>query len=247
MITPLLRRITTNVSLIIAYLIGLLYCRQDFLDFLISLFHFGDKVNLSSIAYIVQRVVFIIIPIIILTPKARTSNYLILKVLFYTVGICYIIGNVWVIYYLADNAFSAEAFANLWYGSFPVWLSNDKVQVAVDSLKDFQYNNAFVFNYIIWDSYNLFGVVFSFVMAALHFRFANRIEGHMKKVCNRYLAICLFALLAPILYNVLLQNVYVFSSLWGSKNALPIISSVFVYLALYLSSYSREFWNDLLM
>lgn len=247
MISPLLRRITTDVSLFIAFVLGLLFCRQDFLDFLISLFHFGDKVNLSSIAYIIQRFVFILIPIIILTPKARIPNYKILKVLFYIMGVCFIIGNVWVIYYLADNAFSAEAFANLWYGSFPVWLSNDKVQAAVDSLKAFQYDNAFVFNYIIWDSYNLFGVVFSFVMAALHFRFANRIQGHMKKVCNRYLAICLFALLAPILYNVLLQKVYVFSTLWGGKNALLIISSVFVYLSLCLSSYSREFWNDLLM
>lgn len=245
MFSPFLRRIVIDISLFAAFALGLFYCKQDFLDFLISLFHFSDKVNLSSIAYIVQRAVFVFIPLIMITAKTRIPKYIILKAMFYTIGVCYLLGNTWIIYYLISNSFSGEAFANLWYGSFPVWLSNDTVKAAVQALYDYQYNNAFVFNYIMWDSYNLFGIVFSTVMAVLYFRFAKRINGHMKKVCRRYLTISLFALLAPILYNVLFQNVFVFSSLWGSKNIILIFSSVFVYIALLLSSTSRTFWNEL--
>lgn len=245
MFSPFLRRIVIDVSLFAAFALGLFYCKQDFLDFLISLFHFGDKVNLSSIAYIVQRAVFVFIPLIMLTAKTRIPKYIILKAMFYTIGVCYLLGNTWIIYYLISNSFSGEAFANLWYGSFPVWLSNDTVKSAVQALYDYQYNNAFVFNYIMWDSYNLFGIIFSTVMAVLYFRFAKRISGHMKKVCRRYLTISLFALITPILYNALFQNVFLFSTLWGTKNIILIFSSVLVYMALLLSSTSRTFWNEL--
>lgn len=246
MFSPFLKKIVIDLSLFVAFMLGLFYCREDFLDFLISLFHFGDKVNLSSIAYIIQRAVFVFIPMIMIATKTKFPKYVIIKGMFIAIGVCYLLGNTWVIYYLAHNGFSGESFANLWYGSYPAWLSNDTVEAAKQALYDFQYTNAFVFNYIIWDSYNLFGVIFSFVMSYLYFRFAKRLGGHMRKVCGRYLAVSLFAVITPIAYDAIFQNVFPFSDLWGEKNVLLIFSTVFIYIALRLSSSSRTFWSDII-
>lgn len=246
MLSPFLKKIIIDLSLFVAFLMGLFYCREDFLDFLISLFHFSDKVNLCSLAYIIHRAVFVFVPMIMIATKTKLPKYIIIKIMFIVMGICYFVGNLWIVYYLVHNGFSAESFANLWYGSYPVWLSNDTVEAAKQALYDFQYSNAFVFNYIMWDSYNLFGVVFSSIMGYLYLRFAKRLGGHMRKVCKRYLTIALVALLVPIAYNLAFQLNFPFSDLWGEKNVLLIFSTVFVYIALKISSSSRTFWSDIL-
>lgn len=245
MFSPFLKRIVVDIALFAAFIIGLFYCKEDFLDFLISLFHFGSTVNLSSLAYVVERAVYILIPLIMLTAKTKMPKYKILKIMFYTIAVTYILGNTWIIYYLVSNSFSGEAFSNLWFGSTPIWFAGDKAMAARSALYEFQYNNAFVFNYIMWDSYNLFGVLFSFIMGWLYFRFGYKINGHMKRVCNRYLIVSLAVLVIPILYNILIEKSFMVSALWREKNTLLIFSSVLVYISLRISSESRTFWNDL--
>lgn len=246
MLSPFLKRIIVDLSLFVAFILGMFYCRKDFLDFLISLFHFSNKVNISSMAYIIQRAVFVFVPMIMITTKTKIPKQTIIKIMFIIMGICYFAGNLWIIYYLAENGFSGSSFANLWYGSFPDWATNETVEAAKNALYQFQYNNAFVFNYIMWDSYNLFGIVFSLIMGLLYLRFAIRIGGHMRKVCRRYLAIALFAIIVPIAYNAVFKLYFPFSALWGEKNILLVFSTVFVYIAMKISSSSRTFWGDIL-
>ena len=82
MFSPYLRKIVVDILLFVALVLAIYYCKQDFIDFLISLFHFGDKVNLSSLSYIAQRACLVLVPLIMLTNNKGTPKRKILKILF---------------------------------------------------------------------------------------------------------------------------------------------------------------------
>lgn len=246
MFSPYLRRIVVDILIFVALALAIFYCKQDFIDFLISLFHFGNKVNLSSVSYITQRASLVLIPLIMLTNNKGMPKRKILKGLFFAIGICYLLGNTWVISYLIDASFSKEAFSNLWLSSVPVWFADDAVYQAKDAVYAFQYNNAYVFNYINWDSYNLYGIIYSFFMGIIYIRFALKINERMNIVFKRYVFILIMLIAIPLFNNVLFEKSFMYSDLWESKNILLIFSIFFISVALKLASYSRNFWNDII-
>lgn len=245
MFSPYLKRIIIDVCLFLALALGILFFSKVFIDFLISLFHFDDKINIPSIVYIIQRFLYALLPLIILTNKMPFQKIKIIKVLFYILGGCYILGNTWIFYFLNHHSFS-----DLLTASTPVWFADESLLQSIETAhkvcRSYQYEHALVFNYLIWDSYNLFGIVFSFIQGFLLIRMGYLIEDHKANVVRRFLIISILSLAIPILYGIGIRREFEFPIEWGQRNILLIFESFFIYLALKLASTTRSFWADIL-
>lgn len=248
MLSPYLKRIIIDVFLFIAFGLGLFYAYKVFLDFLISLFHYDGTigtVNFSSMAYCVQRVLYILLPLIMLTAVNKISKMKIFKFIFYTIGICYLLGNSWIIYYVINNS-----PINLIYGSIPKWFAKGEFGEIITSswsdLVTFQFNNVLVFNYLIWDSYDLFGVIFSTIQGILYIRLARNLDTSRGKVMRNLILVSVLSLILPWLYNIVVRARWIFTGDWANRNILLLFESFIMVFALNIAATSRSFWHDVL-
>ncbi len=245
MLSPYLKRIVIDAVLMIALGMGIFYIYKVFLDFLISLFHFEGTRNLSSIAYCVYRILYILLPPIMLTISKNVSKMNVFKSIFMTIGICYLISNSWVIYYMIDNN-----PMDLIYGSIPKWFSNGELGEVMTSswnnLYLFQYNKAMVFNYLVWDAYDLFGILFSTIQGILYIQLALILDTSRVRIMRKYTLIIVLSILIPLLYNICIQGKWFYSSAWMNKNVLMIFENLLILVALNLAASSRNFWHDIL-
>ncbi len=245
MLSPYLKRIIIDALLLIAFGLGIFYAYKVFIDFLISLFHFEGTRNLSSIAYCIQRTLLIIVPIIMLTISKKISKIKIFKTIYMIIGICYLLANTWIINYMIDNS-----PMDLIYGSIPKWFANGEFGEIMTSswnnLCAYQYNNAMVFNYLIWDSYDLFGVVFSTILGILYIKLSLDFDTSRSKVMKKFTHITILSLALPLLYNILVSKNLFMSASWMSRNILLVFESFFILGALNLAASSRNFWHDVL-
>ena len=250
MFSPYLRRILIDVLLAVAVAMGVFYVHKVFLDFLISLFHFNfqdTKVNLSSLAYCIMRSVFIFIPLIMLTVRfKKVPKNTVLKIMFITIGVCYLVANTWIVYFVLDG----NSPMILLRASVPSWIGGDEFMQAttkaLDTLKSYQSNGAYVFNYLVWDSHDLYAILFSLVQGVLYINFGLGLEGRKKTVLKKYIVISLLSLIIPFAYNIIIRGNLIVSPTWMERNALLIFESVFMIIAMYLASSSRHFWDDIL-
>ncbi len=247
MFSPYLKRILIDICLVFSFVLGALFFNKSFIDFLISLFHFGGgKVNPSSLAYCIHRFLVVFLPLIMLTTKTplMNKNKLIRTVLYIIAG-CYFIANTWIFFYMINNPIS-----DLFISSIPVWFVKGDFKEVVDAATRscylFQYNNAFVFNYLTWDSYDLFGVLFSLLQGFLYVNLARNIHHHKDIVLRNYLIIIILSAVLPELYGLLVKGRWLFTNSWGQRNMMLIFSSVFVFISMKLASSARVFWNDIL-
>lgn len=248
MLSPYLKRIVIDVLLAIALILGLFYAYKVFIDFLISLFHFEGTMgtlNVTSISYCIQRTFFIVVPMIMLTVLKNFQKMKVLKAIFYTIGITYLLGNAWVIYYALNNS-----PADLLYGSIPVWFQFGRTgilaQNAWNNLVSYQFNNALVFNYLIWDSYDLFGVIFSTIQGILYIRLAKDLDTSRKIVIKNIILVSVLSLVLPWIYNIVVRKRFIFTNDWANRNILLIFESFFIVIALKLAASSRSFWHDVI-
>lgn len=245
MFSPYLKRIIIDVCLFLALALGLVFFSKVFIDFLISLFHFDDKVNIPSFMYCIQRFVYALLPLIILTNKMPFQKINVIKALFYILGGCYILGNTWIFYFLPHHSFS-----NLLTASIPVWFANDTLLQAIEEAHEvcryYQYEHALVFNYLVWDSYDLFGIIFSFIQGFLLIRMGHLIEDHKANVVRRFMIISILSLAIPLLYGIAVRGRFMFTTEWGQRNILLIFESFFIYIALRIAATTRSFWADIL-
>lgn len=250
MFSPYLRRIIIDVLLAVAFALGVFYIDKVFLDFLISLFHFSfqdTKLNLSSLAYCIMRSVFIFIPLIMLTVRfKKVPKNTVLKILFITIGVCYLVANTWIVYFVLDG----NSLMTLLRASVPSWIGGPEFRqatnMAVNALKAYQSNGAYVFNYLVWDSYDLFAILFSTIQGVLYIKFGLGLEERKKIVLKKYIVISVLSLVIPFVYNIVVRGNLMVSSTWLERNALLIFESLFVIIAMYLASSSRHFWEDIL-
>lgn len=245
MLSPYLKRIVIDAVLMIAFGMGIFYCYKVFLDFLISLFHFEGTRNLSSIAYCVYRILYILLPPVMLTISKNVSKMNVFKSIFMAIGICYLISNTWIIYYMIDNN-----PMDLIYGSIPRVFTKGELLETVkrswNSILFYQYNNAMVFNYLIWDTYDLFGVVFSTIQGILYIQLSLILDTSRVRIMRKYTLIIVLSILIPLLYNICIQGKWFYSSTWMNKNVLMIFENLLILVALNLAASSRNFWHDIL-
>jgi len=244
MFSPYLRRILIDVCLFIAFAIGMYFTYEVFIDFLISLFHFESKVNLSSIAYCVQRLMLVFMPLILLSAKLPVSKNKILKFMLFTIGICYFAANTWIISYMLHNPFS-----DLLYASIPRWFLSEELSEVVNAAwircRDFQYNDAYVFNYIVWDSYDLFGVLFSFIQGFLYIDLAKELDTHKASITRKFVVVTVVTIALPLLYNIIVQHQFFFSNDWGQRNLFLLGELLFVCISICIAATSRQFWAEI--
>ena len=256
MLSPYLKRIMIDVFLFIAFGLGIFYAYKVFVDFLISLFHYGSvgTVNISSLAYCLERIVYIFLPLVMLTVVNRFSKMKIFKVMFYIIGICYLLGNSWILYYIFGTS-QVELLADkspldLIYGSIPSWMvSGDFAQTVKDAwnrLYLFQYDKVLVFNYLVWDSYDLFSVLFSTIQGILYIKLAHNLDTSRGRVMRTLILVSAFALIFPWIYNIIVRGTWIFSGDWANRNILLFFESFFIVMALNLAATSRSFWHDVL-
>ena len=248
MLSPYLKRIVIDVLLAIALILGLFYTYKVFIDFLISLFHFEGTMgtlNIASISYCIQRTLFIIVPIVMLTVPKKFMKMKVLKAIFYTIGITYLLGNTWVVYYALNNQ-----PLDLLYGSIPVWFQYGRIGIlaenAWNNLVSYQFNNALVFNYLIWDSYDLFGVIFSTIQGILYIRLAKDLDTSRKIVMKNITLVSLLSLVLPWIYNIVVRKRYIFTNDWANRNILLIFELFLIVIALNFAASSRSYWHDVI-
>lgn len=245
MLSPYLKRIMIDALLLVAFGFGLFYAYKVFIDFLISLFHFEGTRNLSSIAYCVYRTLFIILPVIMLSMSKKISKMKVFKVIFMIMGICFLLGNSWIIYYMTDGT-----PINLLYGSVPKWFWNGELgemaSRAWDELCLYQYDNAIVFNYLIWDSYDLFNVIFSTIQGILYIQLSLILDTSRRRVMKKITQIFVLSFILPIIYNIICRKSFFASGTWLNKNILLMFESAFLLVSLNLAASSRSFWHDVL-
>lgn len=245
MLSPFLKRVLIDILLVLSLVFSGLYIKIVFLDYLISLFHFFDMVNISSVAYIIQRVLLMIVPLIMLTLKTKLPRIVILKYIFIAIGVCYFLGNTWVIFFLQENSISTLLTASI-PTIFTSGALRQEVIEAVDVCYQFQYNNAYVFNYLVWASYDLFGVLFSTIQGILFILLGLHMNSRKKVVLNKFLLVIVVSLVVPILYYVIIKANFSFPSEWGTRNLLVLASCISTYFAMKLASSSTAFWMDIL-
>ena len=245
MLSPYLKRIIIDVFLFVAFACGFFYTYNVFMDFLISLFHFEGTRNLSSIVYCIQRSLQIVIPIIMLTIFKNFSKIKIFKVIFFVMGCCYIVANTWIINYVIDNS-----FMDLVYASIPRWFSNGELGQVIENswnnVYSFQYNNAMVFDYLIWDSYDLWAVLFSIIQGILYICLSIDLDTSRPRVLRKFLLILFLSIAFPWGYNLFVQKNWIFSAAWAQKNIVLVFESFFIFIALNIAATSRNFWHDVL-
>ena len=139
---------------------------------------------------------------------------------------------------------------DLLYGSIPKWLAKGELGEIVtsswNSMCVYQYNKAMVFNYLIWDSYDLFGVLFSTIQGILYIQLSLILDTSRVRVMRKYTLIVVLTILLPLLYNILIRSQWFYSGTWLNKNILIIFETIFVLTALNLAASSRNFWHDVL-
>lgn len=245
MYSPYLKRIIIDICLAVALVLGVVYTYMVFLDFLISLFYFGYTVNLASLAYCIQRIILILLPLVMLTLWKSVPKIKLYKALFFIIGICYFVGNSWIFYYMAEyNPM------DILYASIPQWFLKgdflEKVMYAYSKVYRFQHDNAFAFNYIIWDSHNLFGVLFSCIQGYLYIDLALNVDGKRKDVVKKYAIINLVSLVVPLLYNLIVKARFGCTGDWITRNIILLFESLFIFMALRMASSSLNFWDDVM-
>ena len=251
MFSPYLKRILIDICFASALILCILFCKISFVDFLISLFHFQDKVNISSLVYCIHRILLVLLPLILLSRSNKFPKIIVLKYIFIAMGICYLLGNTWIFFFLSEHSFS-----ELINASVPNLFASETIRArTADALSicyNFQYQDAYVFNYLTWNSYDLFGVLFSTIQGILYIQLGIKLHSSKRYVLNKFILITVLSLVIPLFYTFViqanfptLQNFELLSD-WSERNVLLIFSSSLIIIALRLAATSRSFWSDVM-
>ena len=180
-----------------------------------------------------------------LTKMKRISKIKIFKFMFYAIGICYLLGNSWVLYYIIDNS-----PIDLIIGSIPKWFAKGEFGNSIieswSRLVRFQYDNVLVFNYLVWDSYDLISFLFSTVQGILYIKLAKNFDTSRIKVMKNLILVSALLLVLPWVYNIIFRARWIFTGEWANRNILLLFESFFMVFALNIAATSRNFWHDVL-
>lgn len=221
-----LKRITATFFFVVALVFNLYYLKTTHFEFMLSLFHYR-MFNASALAYTVMRFAYILLPIFFVVPALAIEKVKRLKITFYIIAVMYIIGNSWIIYFLAENPFS---------------MFNDMYAVM-----DYLQLNALNFDYLVWDSYDLYGILFSTVEAVIYWFVGYYIDKDAKKATTFYWVSLILSIILPFIYVFVLSGIGSFSSMWLRKNTVIFTSGIFMGISLQIASTSQRLWYNLVI
>lgn len=198
------------------------YLATTHFEFMISLFHYM-KFNLSSISYTLLRFFQILLPIFAFVPEKFTDKSRVLQIVLYAIGILYITGSSWIVYCLAANPVSS--------------LGN------VEFMRQYLQLNALNFGYLVWDSYDVFAVLFSVIEAALYIACAYSISRVRRRTVVLYVTLTVLSLSLPFLYVYLILGTGEFSTMFLQKNTVLIVSQILMCVGFAVAGTSRRLWE----
>ena len=199
------------------------YLSTTHFEFMLSLFHYM-KFNLSSVSYTLLRLLQVLFPIFLLVPEKGINKAHLLKYTALAIGILYILGSSWIIYYLAANPMSM--------------LSN------FEFTKEFLQLNALNFGYLVWDSYDGYSVLFSLIEAAVYILLAFSISVRRRKTIAIYWISAILSIAMPFLYVFVISGIGKFSSMFLQKNTILFVAHIFTGAGLIVAGSDRRMWED---
>ena len=161
-----------------------------------------------------------------LVPRLKMRKIMRLKIAFYIIGALYMLGNTWIFYFLKDN---------------PASMLKD-----IDALKVYLSSAALNFDYLVWDSYDLYGIFFSTLEAVLYFALGYFVDKKRKTTVKIFWAMLFFCIVLPFIYVYLISGTRAFSSLWLQKNTILFAAGIFMGAGLTIASTSHHLWGSLI-
>lgn len=168
-------------TMTVGVVFSILHLMEFLFDMIVSV-AFYSKVNIPSIAYIICHFLVLFIPLLMIIPNGKIPKAMILKWVFYGIGICYLLGCSWIIYFIVDNSFAALFTSS------------------AEQLQSYQRELALSFNYMTWECYTPLNILFSLIQAFFFFILGASLEEG-KAVFTLVLPIStLLSAVVPILY-----------------------------------------------
>lgn len=189
----------------LALICAILNLAQSIFDTSLSLL-FYQKANITSVLYVICHLLFSYIPLLLVTPVGKFPKAIILKYVLFGISACFLLGNVWVIYYIAQNGISG--------------LFTSKTL----ALELFQRDSALMFNYMFWDCYTALNVIFSLINAALFFICAITLTENTKIFTLSFSAATLISVIVPSIYYIIQTGSQIGQN-WALKNIAYLLGS----------------------
>lgn len=211
--------------MIAALLAGIVFFITNHIDFIIAAFE-NTKFNVPNVSYAFIRLfTCIILPTIFIAPSLFPySRVRITKVCFWILGILQFLTLSWLVYFFA----SGYVFENL-FSSIAVTFFQQDI------------SNAFVSAQVFWDTYELISVLFTLILSAFYIALGITFDDNRKIVRWLCVAVLLFRILTPIIYNLIVNQTF-FSSFWFTNNFVEFLSMAAFTAAICVASTDDSTW-----
>ncbi len=189
----------------------------SFYHSMLDVIYYG-KINISSVAFLVSQLMYMYLPVLLVSDTGRSAKGKQLKWIFYLLSVCYLLGNVWIIEFFVEN------------GSF---------SAAEAAYYSYQRSHAHLFNYMTWNCYTPANLIFSLISAVLCFVAANSADKSESvfKAAIMLQLICLIAV--PLVFSAISAGN---DRLWITTNYTILISQICTIMALFLMASSQQIW-----
>lgn len=210
----------------VSFLFGLVYFLTNHFDFCIQALE-TNHMNLSNIAYILIHLIdVLLLSIMFIIPmRSEFGRIKTVKALFIVLGILHLLTLTWMVYFLGSNP-SGQLLGNQYTAAF---------QADTD--------NAFVYNYVTWDTYNWAGSFFALIYGILCIITGIVFDDNRLKVRFWTVLLPVSRLFLPFIYNVLFQK-RVYSMFWVANNYAVILSLLAFTAAIVLASVNDKAWVE---
>jgi len=213
--------------MISSLIIGIVFFITNHLDFIIAAFE-HTKFNVPNISYAIMRIfTCIILPTIFIAPSLFPySRIKFAKACYWILAILHLLTLTWLIYFFA----SGYVFENL-FSSVAVTFFQQNI------------TNAFVSAQVFWDTYELISVLFTLILSGLYIALAITFDDNRKIVRWLCIVILAFRVLTPIIYNLIVNQIF-FSSFWFTNNFVELLASLAFVAAICIASSDDETWSE---
>lgn len=209
------------------FAISALFCIYYFttthFEFMLSLFHYF-KFNVSSISYTLLRPLQVVFAIVLFVPEKKLNKPKLLKYITLAIGIIYITGSSWIIYFLRDNPLSA--------------------------LKDTTFTSEYLqlhalnFGYLVWGTYDIYSIIFSILEALIYILLSDCIACKRRKTIVVFWISVFLGMVLPFIYIFAIHGTDNFSYQFLPKNTILFTSQIFMGAGLTVAGSTRQLWKE---
>lgn len=211
----------------LAFAFGMVYIvghMREIMNIITSFVQYDQRsyLNLSNTAYCLVGIVHVFFSIAIMYPhRVITDKLKMLKIVCYTMGIMYFLGNFWIFQWLFQGIASRE-------------FSFDVAQfLKVENM---------MFCHLQWASRNAEVIFYNHMTAVLWFGMGYYINRDRRLTCKLMLAQAILSYVVPILFYYVYRGKFIPD--WWLKKTIPLIcSDIILTFCLFYAAVKRETWK----